>query len=535
MRCYVTAILLLGASITLRVTQLYALSCDAGSIQAIAPGSSTVTSALETTTGTIPYCKIDASITTDAALGDVIHYEVDLPDASSWNSRLFFFGNGGFGGSIVLSPGALQAGSAVAATDTGHTAANDDASWALNNVPAVLDYEYKALHETVAASEQILSGYYGAPVYHSYFSACSDGGRQGLVEAQKYPNDFDGVVVGDAGIGQAYLGFNWNAQAILAGSSSFIDGNAIGLINSAVLAQCDGVDGVVDGLIQNPVACNFNPETLLCAPGQATGCLSAGQIVALNKIYQGAVDTNGVSLYPGLSVSDPAQSASLDAGWATYMVGCRASGVCQEPNFTAAEPWASLARTPSQWGAQDEFFKDFIFNNPNYDTRTLKFTNQTLLNQIGALTASLGGEGMNANLTSFAHVGHKLIMYHGWSDPAFSPYVSVNYYNGVSAILGSSTTNSARLFMVPGMHHCQGLGPGPNSFDVITAITNWVEQGIAPDGIIASHHMNDDSTQPVDRTMPLCAYPEMAVYNGVGPVDTAASWSCGTSGASSAS
>jgi len=312
----------------------------------------------------------------------------------------------------------------------------------------------------------------------------------------------------------------------LVGPGSFIDNNAIALLNSAVLAQCDGLDGVVDGLIQNPAACNFNPETLLCASGQTTGCLSAGQITALNMIYQGPVDTTGASLYPGLSVSDPAPSAPLDEGWDTYLAGCVSTGVCQQPNFTAAEPWLDLPRTPTQWFEQDGFFQDFIFNNATYDTRAISFTNQKLLNQICVETAALGGEGTSTNLSAFVNLGHKLIMYHGWSDPAFSPYASVNYYTGVSAILGTGTINNVRLFMVPGMHHCQGVGPGPNTFNMITPIENWVEQESAPDGIIARHHINDDATQPVDRSMPLCAYPELAVYNGVGPVDTASSWSC---------
>jgi feruloyl esterase len=185
-----------------------------------------------------------------------------------------------------------------------------------------------------------------------------------------------------------------------------------------------------------------------------------------------------------------------------------------------------LTQVPPEWGAQDAFFKYFIFDNANFNTRTISFTNQNQLNTINTRTANLGGEGLSANLLPFTQEGHKLLMYHGWSDPAFSPYNTVNYFNSVQTILGSTTSNSVRLFMVPGMHHCQGFGPGPSNFDTITAISNWVENGTAPDGIIASHHVNDEITQPVDRTMPLCSYPEQAVYNGTGNVDKAPNWSC---------
>jgi feruloyl esterase len=524
--------LFLVADLFVRTTGVFAAGCDVASIQAIAPSTSTITAAVETTSGTIPYCQINGSITTDEALGDVIHYEVALPDSGYWNLRFLFGGNAGLAGSISLDLNSLQNGYAVASTDTGHTGANRDASWALNNTPAVLDFEYRAVHESTVAAEQILTSYYDNPAYHSYFAGCSTGGRQALVEAQDYPDDFDGIAAGDPAIGQNYLAFNWNEQAILS-ANNYLDSNAITLLNQAVLAQCDGVDGVVDGLIQDPAACSFNPATLACSPGQTTGCLTAAQIAAVNKIYQGPVDTTGASLYPGLSISDPAQSAPSDAGWAQVITGCAQSS-CKLPSFTAAEPWTGFPLTPTQWDAQDGFYKYFIANNPNLDTRTMGLSNQAQLNTITSRTANLGGEGMNAALTPFVTSGHKLLMYHGWSDPIFSPYVSVNYYNNVQASLGSNTTDSVRLFMVPGMHHCQGFGPGPNTFDTVSALAGWVEQGVPPDGIVASHHIDDTLTKPIDRTMPLCAYPELASYDNAGPVNNASSWSCPTSNLSKA-
>ena len=503
-------------------------SCNVTAVQALAPTNTTVNSAIEVTTGPVPYCAITASMVSDPVLNDVINYAIDLPDPPYWNGRFLFNGNGQFAGVIGNITKDLSSGWAEGATDTGHQSAEQtDITWALNNAPAVLDYEYRGIHRSASSSEQIITGYYGNSAYHTYFAGCSTAGRQGLIEAQDYPNDFQGIVAGDSPIGQPYLGMNWSSQAILASASSYIDTNAINLINAAVLTQCDGIDGVVDGLIQDPSKCTFQPSSLQCAPGQTTGCLSAGQVTALTQIYQGPVDNNGKSLYPGLSVSDPATSAPADAAWNTYVVGCN-TPTCMLPDDSAAEPWANNKRTPVNWTAQDSFFKYLIFDNVSFDSRTLNYSSQSNLDYITNTTAELGGEGENPNIAPFVSLGHKLLMYHGWSDPAFSPYISVNYFNAVQGVLGtgSATTNSVRLFMVPGMHHCQSSGPGPNIFDSLTPIFTWVEQGTAPDGLLATHHVNDIITQPVDRTMPLCSYPEEAVYNGTGQVNQSTSWSC---------
>ena len=172
----------------------------------------------------------------------------------------------------------------------------------------------------------------------------------------------------------------------------------------------------------------------------------------------------------------------------------------------------------------DGFLKYFVYNDAGYDSRTFSFADQTAIDRVQGTSARWGGDGMNANITSFTNKGHTLLMYHGWSDPALTPFVSVNYYSSVQAVLGSATSNNVRLFMVPGMHHCQG-GPGPNVFDALTPLTQWVENGVAPHGIVATHYVNNDPSMPADRTMPLCSYPELARYNG-GPVHESSSWSC---------
>ena len=479
------------------------------------------------------YCDVMASITTDKANGNVVNFEIGLPQASNWNSRFLFTGNGGFGGGIGLDVGDLQSGGyAVAATDTGHTGLSNDASWALNNVVAVRDFEYRAVHIAAVASEAIVGSYYSGANFYSYFNGCSTGGRQGLVEAQKYPTDFDGIVAGDPAIGDPFIDFNADAQQILQNSHNFIDSRAAKLFNEAVLSACDGLDGEVDGLIQDPSICNFNPASLQCASGQTTNCLSRGQVASFKAIFAGAVDTLGKLLYAGYSVSDVTESSSEDAAWGNWLTGCPVTHpTCVDPLFgpSASEPWTGETPpliSPGQWGFQEQFLRNFVFNDSNYDTRTFDFANQRLINRVTKTIQRWDGDGMEVNLTAFANQGHKLLMYHGWSDPALSPYISVQYYNSVQAVLGNSTTDDVRLFMVPGMHHCQGFGPGPNTFDVLAPITQWVEDGTLPNNIIASHHINDDPTKPVNRTMPLCVYPTLAQYDNIGPINASSSWSC---------
>ena len=512
--------------------------CDAPTLQAALSHTEIILSALNVS-GTPSYCQVKGRITTSGNGAEYL-FQVDLPDPGSWNSRLLVTGNGGFGGGLGIDTVHLQEGYTVAATNTGHrSTTGEDATWALHNPTAVKDFDYLAIHQTLEIAQDLVNAYYvtASTSYFSYFDGCSTGGRQGLVEAQKYPNDFNGIVAGDPAIGNAFLAYNWDEQAVLQDTTTYIDQNALALLDHAVLTECDGLDGVVDGLIQNPSICKFDVTTLACAPGQTTGCLSSEQIATIQQIYQGPVDTKGNSLYPGLSPSDPAESVTGDSAWGQYLTGCADPTIpCKLPDFGSAEPWAAYFGAPVLFTRQDSYMKYFVANDANYDSLTFSFLDQKSINKVAKVIKKYGADGTTANIKSFVSKGHKLLMYHGWSDPAFSPFVSVNYFNSVQQILGSgrATTDSVRLFMVPGMHHCQGFGPGPNTFDELTPLTTWVEQGVAPDGIIASHYINDDSAMPIDRTMPLCSYPEEAQYNGIGPVNTASSWSCPEPGASTA-
>jgi feruloyl esterase len=357
----------------------------------------------------------------------------------------------------------------------------------------------------------------------SYFDGCSTGGRQAMVEAEKFPTDFNGIVAGDPAIGDPIAGFNWNDKALLKSSAAYLSPADIALVDSAVLAECDKLDGLTDGLIQDPRKCHFDPRSLMCKGSVIkTNCLNNQQVKTLKAIYSGAVTNGNEPLYPGYTVSDPGGTD----GWDLWISGFTA------PQFGVANPWgappASLAVAPLQWSFQDQFMKYFVFDDPNYDSLTFNFRHKRDVNALNSIVTEFQGNGENTDLAPFFKNGGKLIMYHGWSDPALTPLVSVRYYSKVARRLYggdfSKLQDHARLFMVPGMHHCSG-GPGPNVFDPLTPLIFWVQGGITPDSIVATHFINNDPTMPVDRTMPLCPYPHTAHYNG-GPADVATSWSC---------
>jgi feruloyl esterase len=514
--------------------------CNTVWLNANAPANTSIQSATVATLGKMQYCQIEASMVTDSSLNDVVHYELDLPDASVWNRRLEFQGNSGFAGEIQVGLGPLQRGWAVAQTDTGHQTTG--ASWALNNDPAVEDFRYRAVHNSAVSAEAIIQVFYGTP-YHSYFDGCSTGGRQALVEAQLYPEDFDGIVAGDPAIGSPVLGYAWNEQTILGGVSNYIDPAALKLVDQAVINQCGDPGGPAEGLILNPSLCAFELSSLQCVAGQTRGCLSAGQIASFKAIFAWIHDTSGNQLYPGFTMSDVGyfNSAGVppDHSWTAWITGCSSAALtgtaCPLPSFnpTAAQPWSRTnprIPAPSQWALHDQVLKYFVFNNPKYNSRTVNLSDQTTLDLITSVEQRWGGDGMNPNLGAFVGLNHKLLMYHGWSDPALTPYISVDYFNSVAALLGRATTGNVRLFMIPGMEHCGG-GPGPNVFDPLTPLVLWTENGTAPDAILASHYVNNNRANPVDRTMPLCKYPELPAYTGPAgdannAYNIAANWVC---------
>jgi feruloyl esterase len=419
-----------------------------------------------------------------------VNFEVWLP-ASGWNGKFQGVGGGGFAGTISYGAmvTALRRGYATASTDTGHS--TPGGSWALNRPDLILDYAYRAIHEMTIKSKQIVETFYGNAPSRSYFVGCSTGGRQGLMEAQRFPSDYDGIVAGAPANYFTHLlaGSLWPAAATLKDDATRLSPAKLTTLNKAALAACDAGDGVTDGLINNPLACKFDPSTLLCSGAESDSCLTAPQVDAAKKIYAYSIN--------------PRTKEKIFAGMA--------------PGGEIT--WTAMAGGPNPFAIPVDFYKYFVYSNPDWDWKTFDFDKDV------ALADEKFAKLLNAvdpDLDKFKKHGGKLILYHGWNDQLIQPYNTIDYYTSVTKKMGLKDTDEfARLFMVPGMQHCAG-GVGPNTFDAVTALEQWVEKGTKPAQIEASHMSNG----AVDRTRPLCPYPQVASYKGSGSIDEAASFVC---------
>jgi feruloyl esterase len=447
-----------------------------------------------------------------------IEFEVWLP-ASGWNGKYQGTSNGGFAGGINFWDLAesVSNGYASSSTDTGHKAAVLNAEWAPGHPEKIVDYGYLAIHETVENAKAVIRAFYGVNPKGSYFSGCSGGGRQALMEAQRYPADYDGIIAGaPAGfMTHQLVSMTWNIQATEANPASYIHASKLPAIEAAALAACDALDGVKDGIIDDPTKCRFDPAKLLCNGPETDSCLTEPQVTALKKIYAGPRNPKGEQLYPGLL---PGGETGGPYGWSSFITG--------------PAPGRSLACVFST-----QVNKYMLFQDPTWDFRTFNFERDVKL-----LDDRLGGiiNATDPNLKAFKGHGGKLIIYHGWSDPAEAPLGTVNYYeNVVSKMRQKNTVDFVRLYMVPGMQHCIG-GPGPDSFGGFTpgapadpqhsmsmALERWVEKGVAPEEIIATKYKTDGQpASGVVRTRPLCPYPQVAKYKGSGSTDDAANFTC---------
>ncbi|WP_348267406.1 tannase/feruloyl esterase family alpha/beta hydrolase [Edaphobacter paludis] len=449
--------------------------------------------------GTLPaFCRVAA--TTKPA----IRFEVWLP-LHHWNGKFQGVGNGGTAGVISYRAmaGALRRGYATASTDTGHAnrppTNGFDATWALGHPELVADFGYRGLHLTTVNAKQIAQEFYGKEPVHSYYVGCSQGGQQGLMEAQRFPEDYDGLLVGDPANNwtRHYAGAHlWYSLATLKDPQSYIPPAKVPILAKAVVAACDTLDGIADGVLDDPRQCHFDPAVLTCRAGQdAASCFTPRQVKAIKQIWAGAHDSKGELIVP------PIVPGGEDGpgGWSSWITGNR--------------PFNS-----THWKAADGVFQNMIFEDRSYNP--LHFNYDTDMKTMLAKT-SRSMDAVNPDLRPLRRRGGKLILYHGWSDPDISPLNTINYYNQVEATVGRDTPQFVRLFMVPGMNHCAG-GPGPNHFDGVTALEEWVEDGEAPEKIIAFHTTEGE----IDRTRPLCPYPQVAVYNGKGSTNNAANFSC---------
>ena len=499
------------------------VACTQFAIQTISPSNTTIVSATPQS-DPVPYCEVLGYVTTLHPGPNQVNFELNLPTLG--NGRFLFIGNGAFAGGLGFPevfpdfedlPALTQEGFAIAFTDTGHQGSFLDGSWALFDQAKQDDYLFRGVHVTAVSAKTITNNFYGRRP-RSYFAGCSDGGREALVEAQRYAADFDGIVAGDPAIGAVIAGFNWNQEHLTADANNYLPTDKLALVDAEVLKSCDTADGVADGLIQDPRMCSFDPARLLCSSGDSSDCLTSGQVASLKAVYSGATKRDGRTIYPGLSESDSAG----DGSWGTWTMGLVPPDAPGTP-----EPWSDLALAPWQFLIEDQILKFFVFGDPAYNSLSFDLNSGDLRKMQMVLNRG-GAEGANPDLSSFQKRGGKLIIYHGWSDPVVSPQATIRYYNSVIQQQGelNRTEQFARLFMAPGMQHCIGGGPGPNVFDPLSSLIDWVERNVDPKKIVAAHFQdNDPSTGIVTRTMPLCPYPKTAVFKD-GDVNQASNWSC---------
>ena len=459
------------------------------------------------------FCRVVAHAHPSADSDIVV--EVWMPLAG-WNGKLQGLGNGGFAGLIDYFElgAAIAKGYAAVATDTGHAGSPVDAAWALGHPEKIADFGHRGIHEMTRAAKIAVHEFYSSGPRRSYFAGCSDGGREALMEAERYPADYDGILAGaPANYWTALLSLAAiDTQALTATPESFIPQSKIPVIAGAVRAACDSLDGVKDGILNDPRQCRFDPASIQCKPGDDTAtCLTASQATALKAIYAGLKDSSGRSIFPGyLPGAEDGQG-----GWGLWITG--------------PAPGRSLM---AAFG--NGYFTDMVYNDPHWDMKT--FSLESGLNTAKTRTAE-ALDATNPDLTAFRSHGGKLILYHGWDDPAIPALNTVHYYESLGAKMGGTATSSfVRLYMLPGVQHCAGgtgaddvgssgasrsTDPGHNAR---LALEDWVEKGTAPEALIATKRNEADHSPSMTRL--LCPYPQSAKYNGSGDPNGASSYAC---------
>ena len=452
------------------------------------------------------HCKVTGTI------DDEIKFELLLPEA--WNGKFLMGGGGGFVGSVqnevqsdfaTAGGTALDRGYATVGTDTGHEGSAIDASWALDAPEREENFAHRAVHRTAEIAKAIIGDYYAGEIGYSYFFGCSRGGGQALISAQRYPADFDGVIAGApamdwSGLATANV---YAQQAIFPDaddlSTPVITAENRALLGRALLASCDGIDGLGDGIIDDPRNCPFDPADLLrCAAGApGPDCLTEAQLTAVQAVY-GGPEVDGEQLHPGF----PFGGENDEGGWDRWLTA--------RPGSTDAVPNLGYA-----FGTQ--IYKYLVYDDPDWDYSTYDFSNW---HEDTAAAATLLNS-TDPDLSAFRDAGGKLLLWHGWSDVALTAFESIEYYEKVENA-DPSLRDYFRLFMMPGVLHCAG-GPGPDRIDWIAALEAWVERGESPEQLLAAKRDADGNTM---LTRPLCSYPRVARWDGQGDPNDASSFSC---------
>ncbi len=434
-----------------------------------------------------PFCRVVAVIEKQ------IKFELWLPD--DWNGKYQQVGNGGYTGAINYPTmgGALAKGYATASTDLGHESKNAfSADWMVGHKQRILDFGYRAHHLVSETSKRMIDAYYGKAPNYSYFVGCSSGGWQALTEIQKYPADFDGVVAGAPA--HNFVRLNLRSTVTAQMSLEHPEGNLSAaqtkLVAEAALKRCDPEDGVTDGLVSAPLQCDFDPKELECKAGEPSdACLTPPQVERVKALYGPMKSKGGLELYPG-----PTISAGL------------------RPTFPAKADAPALAGPLHNALAEFGYKKDLTVGSFDADRDIPAM--EKLMNPVMS--------SVNPDISKFRIRGGKVLAWQGWGDPAISPYNTLHYYETVKEKVGGNMDDFYRIFFVPGMGHCGAGATGPDKFDAVAALENWVEKGVAPTRIESSQYKDGQVT----RTRPLCMYPEVPKYKGTGSTDEAANFGC---------
>ena len=492
-----------AALAALSLDQTEVLSATLEGVGATAPGTP---HSLAARMAALPgFCRVKGRIHPEP--GSDIGFEVWLP-AAHWDGRLQGAGNGGFAGSIDYADlgAAVNAGEVGVATDTGHLGSMIDATWAKGHPERIRDYGWRAIHLSALVAKKLVSNFYGRPAEHAYFMACSGGGRQGLVEANRFPDDYDGIVSSaPASIFTDMALTMINTVQAQAAPGAAIRPEQAQLLQSEVIKQCDALDGQVDGLVADPRQCHFDVAKLDCATSDSPQCFTPPQLDALRKIYAGPRDSSGRQLAPAFPASGGEHGTTGSSGWELWLLG-------------------SGKRRPNQSFLPDGVLADFVAE-PFATTDSFDFDKDSV-----RLRAILAPDiDAQPDLTRFFKRGGKLIMWHGWADPAIAPQLSINFHAAILHASGRRAKAAVRLFMVPGVQHCNG-GPGPNMFGQMVApmpgdspgsslgaaLHAWVETGRVPDEVIGHTGSTAEFTGsahegPLEGQRLICAYPARAV------------------------
>ena len=453
------------------------------------------------TAGGMAYCEVKGVISPTPASKIAVVYR--LPE--TWNGRALGIGGGGWAGNVSIEAAAqgLKKGYATLQTNGGHDNITVfDTSWAKDNPAAVTDFSHRAVHLMTVVGKTVVGRYYSKPLSLAVFQGCSTGGRMGLMEAQRYPSDYNAIIAGAPVYSLQVQTSGLVRRRLFTTDKTALADAQIKRVNQAVLDACDAADGLKDGIVTDPRACRWDPSAIQCKPGQsatADACLTADQAGALRRAYATVRTTDGKIAFYGLSRSG-------ELGWGA---------------FIALRPAPAEAGAVTSGGSGD--LRAFIYGDANYDEA--KFNPETDTNKVRSTPFAKEYEAADPDVRPFLASGGKLLLWHGFDDPAPSPYATIAYYEDVKRVTGANS--AVALFIAPGVYHCRG-GPGANTFDMLSAMESWVDQGKAPAAIPASN-------PAAGFTRPLCAWPDLAFYKGEGDPNDAANFACRATGTRTAS